>query len=238
MNHTLDQKEAHHFDHFAESWWDEKGPFKQLHQINPLRLTFIKEAGPFDSFKGLSLLDIGCGGGLVCEPLARLGANVTGIDTSKKAIEVAKQHAQRYAQGFSIEYRCLSVEELAQEQKVFDIVIAFEILEHVHNVDLFIASCAKLLSENGIFILSTLNRTWQSYLLAIVGAEYLLRWIPLGTHHWEKFLKPCEIETLLQAHDLHFNYLKGMSFNPFKQEWSLTSNLTVNYLGVAAKTPK
>lgn len=238
---TINEQEIENFEQDAQEWWNENGPFKPLHQLNPCRLSFIRnhlintfslDQKSFTPLKGLKILDVGCGGGLLCEPLARLGATVTGIDASPKAINVATEHAK--ASNLSIEYQCCGIEELAQEK--FDAVLALEIIEHVDNPALFIEKCSKHLKDSGLFFLSTLNRTWQSYLGGILTAEYLLRWVPKGTHDWNKFLEPAELANLLRPHKLDFIDLKGIQYHPLKREWFLGNSLTINYIGCSQFT--
>ena len=197
MSNTIDTSEINKFTKMADEWWSTTGKFKPLHKFNPCRIIYIREK-LIDHFaldstnqnplKNIKILDIGCGGGLLCEPLKRLGADIVGIDAGEKNIAVAKIHAEK--SGLEIDYRNQDVEELAQTNEKFDVVLAMEVIEHVADVDLFIKSCAKLLKKNGIIFFATLNRTAKSFLFAIVGAEYILNWLPKGTHDWNKFLKP------------------------------------------------
>lgn len=241
---TLDQSEVNQFNQIADQWWDEEGPFKPLHQLNPCRLGFIKDhiishfKLDFNStypLQGLKILDIGCGGGILCEPLARFGATVTGVDASGNAIQVARQHAEQM--NLDITYLELTVEALADQK--FDIVCALEIIEHVNYPEDFIQSCVNLLSPQGLFFISTLNKTVKSYLQGIVAAEYLLRWVPKGTHDWQKFIKPSQIAEWLRENGLNFIDLKGFEYNPFhflsshQPLWSLSPSLKVNYIGCA-----
>jgi 2-polyprenyl-6-hydroxyphenyl methylase / 3-demethylubiquinone-9 3-methyltransferase len=241
---TIDQDEVKNFDRMASQWWDELGPFKPLHQLNPARIQFIREVilthyqresaqEITEPFSGLTILDIGCGGGLVTEPMARLGATVTGIDASSVAIQVATQHAQ--AMGLTIEYRCVETSQIVEESQGFDVVIALEIVEHVADVKLFLEDCMKLVKPGGCLIMSTLNRTWKSYLMAIIGAEYVLRWLPKGTHTWQKFITPAELTHQLRGVGLSVKLLKGLEFNPCRWSWSLGQNLDINYLVYAIK---
>ena len=233
---TLNEDEVRQFDQISGGWWDEKGPFKPLHLLNPCHLKFIKDhllkAFSVNSLKGLRILDVGCGGGLLCEPLARLGATVTGIDASPKAITVAKEHAMK--SGLDITYYNTTLEEFPEND--FDAILALEIIEHVDNPKDFIGLFPEHLKKEGLLFLSTLNRTWQSYLGAIIGAEYLLNWVPKGTHDWNKFISPSELGAFLRAFDMHFTDLKGMDYKPLSGQWILGNSLKVNYIGCAALT--
>ena len=238
---TIDPKEVAKFEAMADEWWDPDGKFKPLHMLNPCRLDYIVSqiALEFDRdlksrkpFKGLEILDIGCGGGLVCEPLSRLGADVVGIDASYKNIEVAKIHAKK--SGLKIKYFNTSPEKKEINEK-FDVILNLEVVEHVENLDLFLKSSSDLLKKNGIMFIATINRTFESYLKAIVGAEYLLRWLPIGTHSWDKFLKPEEIDEKLIKFNLDRVCLDGLKFNIISNNWSLSQNCSVNYIIVAKK---
>lgn len=236
-NTTKNAKEIANFNSFADEWWDENGPMKPLHRLNPTRIEYLKQQichhfnidsssdGPL---KGLKILDIGCGGGIVCEPLARLGAKVTGIDAADKNIEVAKHHANE--RGLDITYKNQLSEDLAQQKTKYDVVLALEIVEHVDNLPLFLKSCANLLKKDGILIISTLNRNPKSFLLGIVAAEYILRWVPKGTHDWKKFLKPSEIADHLHPMGLQPSDVTGLVYNPLNKQFSLSkADLDVNY---------
>ncbi|WP_022726680.1 bifunctional 2-polyprenyl-6-hydroxyphenol methylase/3-demethylubiquinol 3-O-methyltransferase UbiG [Fodinicurvata sediminis] len=235
---TVDPSEIDKFSAMAEAWWDEQGDFAPLHRQNPTRLSYIREQActhfqrdprELTPLKGLRVLDIGCGGGLLCEPLARLGAQVTGIDASEKNIAVARLHAEQC--GLEIDYRCIAAENLAETGEVFDIVLAMEIVEHVADVPAFLDACASLLDKDGAFFLSTLNRTTKSFMLAIVGAEYLLRWLPRGTHDWKRFLRPSEVTRQLRQSNMEVRDLAGMVYNPLNDSWRLSRrDLEVNYL--------
>lgn len=230
---TTNLQEISHFSKDAFTWWNPLGPFKPLHQMNPVRLSFIMRTiqqflNIKNDFSSLNILDVGCGGGLLCEPLARLGAQVTGIDASPEAIEVARQHAQE--QDLSITYHLGSIEQLAKQEAAFDILIASEIIEHVDNVPLFIESCHRLTKPGGLLIFSTLNRTLKSFGLGIFAAEYLLRLIPRGTHSWHKFLKPSELTTYLRSYGRPLVSMSGLSYNPVTGIWSEISNLDMNYI--------
>ena len=236
---TVDPEEIERFSRIADEWWDLKGKFKPLHQINPLRIEFIRDRilrhFSVSSLAGLSILDIGCGGGLICEPVARLGAQVTGIDASEKNIKVASLHAQK--NGLAIDYRCTTAEALQANGAQFDVVLSLEIVEHVADIEAFVAACSSLLKPGGIAVWSTLNRTAKSFALAIVGAEYVLRWLPKGTHTWNKFVKPSELAGHLRHNAMDVTEMTGMVMNPLNFKWELNSqDLNVNYLLVAKKT--
>ncbi|WP_010301278.1 bifunctional 2-polyprenyl-6-hydroxyphenol methylase/3-demethylubiquinol 3-O-methyltransferase UbiG [Candidatus Odyssella thessalonicensis] len=233
---TLDPEEIARFSKISSQWWDENGAFKPLHHLNPTRLDYItrqisyhyfKNTDKSPNFQGLSVLDIGCGGGLVAEPLTRLGAKVTGIDASEKTIEVAQAHAR--LMGLDINYACTTAEALADCGQLFDIVLALEIVEHVADVAAFVATCSHLVKPGGLVIFSTINRTLKSYAIAILGAEYIMRWLPVGTHEWQKFLTPGELGSTIREAKLMINDIRGMTFNPFSWSWSLSSDLDVNY---------
>jgi 2-polyprenyl-6-hydroxyphenyl methylase / 3-demethylubiquinone-9 3-methyltransferase len=239
---TVDRAEVARFAASAASWWDPNGAFRPLHQLNPVRLTFIRDrlaahfgrdiraTKPFD---GLRLLDIGCGGGLVSEPMARLGAAVTGIDAAGEALAVARAHAA--GAGLDIDYREAAVEELAAAGDSFDAVLALEIVEHAADPTLFLAAAARLVRPGGGFVASTLNRTPKAFVLGIIGAEYLLRWLPRGTHQWRKFLRPSELAAGLRSHRLTAKEISGLSYNPLTGRWALSRDIDVNYLVFSAK---
>ena len=238
---TINKDEIEKFSKLADEWWDINGKFKPLHMFNPIRIEYILdtsstyfkiEKGKNFPLKNLKILDIGCGGGLISEPMTRLGARVTGVDASSKNINIAKAHAKK--NNLDIAY-LNSVPEKLDTQNKFDIILNLEIVEHVENLDLYLESCFKLLKPKGIMFTATLNRTLTSYIKAIVGAEYVLRWLPIGTHDWNKFIKPEELEKKII--DLNFSTinLTGLSFNPFFQEWKRTKDLSVNYILVSQK---
>jgi len=239
---TIDPEEIARFSVLAAEWWDPAGKFKPLHRLNPVRLAYIRDhlCARFDrdprslrSLEGLKTLDIGCGGGLVAEPLCRMGAHVTGIDASDKNIATASVHAEEG--GLSIDYRATTAEEMAATGPEFDAVIALEIVEHVARVPLFLSSCAALIEPGGGLIMSTLNRTAKSYVFAIVGAEYVLRWLPRGTHRWEKFLRPSELTEGLKTTGLSVTDLTGVAYNPLSDDWHLSRDMAVNYMLYAEK---
>ncbi len=239
---TLDTREIAQFDALKEEWWNPKGSMKPLHKINPVRLKYIldqicghftldpKTTGPFS---GLKILDVGCGGGLLCEPLARLGATITGIDPGKSNIQIATAHAAQSE--LTIDYRAIAAEDLLATDERFDVVLAMEVIEHVANVDMFVASISGLVKPGGLFIGSTLNRTLRSFALAIVGAEYILRWLPKGTHAWEKFVTPAEFADALSKNKLETGDTYGMVYNPLTDSWSLSGDTAVNYFIAARK---
>jgi len=240
---SIDPSEIQRFSKISSQWWDENGPFKPLHQLNPTRLQYIRDclishfqrhSSKDKPLSGLSILDIGCGGGLVAEPLTRLGATITGIDASEEAIEVAKAHAAMM--DLAIAYKCISAEDLKATGQTFDVVLALEIVEHVADVAGFLETCTQLVAPNGALLLSTLNRTWKSYAVAILGAEYIMGVLPKGTHDWHKFLSPAELASHLRPLGFSFVNLKGMSYTPLKGQWHLSRDLDVNYLGYAART--
>ena len=232
-NQTDDQQEINKFSEMASEWWDPNGKFAPLHKFNPIRQEYLVDKiknhfsilpnGSYP-FKKLSLLDVGCGGGLIAEPMTRLGAKVTGIDASEKNINVAKFHAEQM--NLKINYLCATPENLNEQ---FDVILCLEIIEHVADVDLFIKSCAKLLKKDGIIFFATLNRTAKSFLFAIVGAEYILNWLPKGTHDWNKFLKPSEIIGTASKYQLTLKETVGFKFNIILREWQKSKDTDVNY---------
>ena len=232
---SVNKKEIEKFSKMAAEWWDPSGKFKPLHKFNPIRIRYIKE-NIINSFKlkskkkpldKINILDIGCGGGLLSEPMTRLGANVTGIDASSKNINIAKLHAKKNK--LKINYLCSSPEKL-NIQKKFDVILNMEIIEHVEDINFFINSCSKLLKKNGLMFVATLNKTLKSYLFAIIGAEYVLRWLPIGTHDWEKFVKPEDLKKILNKNNLKLEKLDGMNFNIISDEWSVSSDTSINYI--------
>ena len=235
---TVNAAEVDKFSRIADEWWDENGKFKPLHQLNPVRLSYIREQAikhfalpdNFKPFKGLKVLDVGCGGGLLTEPMARLGANITGIDASEKNISVAK--ARLAKTGLNIDYRAGKVEEMTEK---FDIILNMEVVEHVADQKLFLESCAKLLNPKGLMFLATINRTPKSFAFAIIGAEYVLRLLPRGTHDWKKFPKPSELNSILESH-LKLQDMKGVHYNPFSGSFSIVDDVSVNYMMLYAST--
>ncbi|MGB0934584.1 MAG: bifunctional 2-polyprenyl-6-hydroxyphenol methylase/3-demethylubiquinol 3-O-methyltransferase UbiG [Alphaproteobacteria bacterium] len=227
---TIDQNEINHFQQFADTWWDESGTYAALHQMNPVRLGYIQDhmSRHFGKVAGISVLDVGCGGGLICEPMTRLGAKMTGVDACLENIECATAHAS--SQGLDIDYRHTAVEQVEES---FDVVIASEIIEHVANPQAFIEACSKRLKPNGLLFISTLNRTHKSYLLGIIAAEHILRWAPKGTHDWNKFITPEELQIMLKAAGLTTADLAGMEYSPLRARWKLGDSDAINYIAVA-----
>ena len=232
---TINKKEIEKFSKIAEEWWNPEGKFKPLHKFNPIRISYIRD-NIIKTFKlnnrrkpleKIKILDIGCGGGLLSEPMKRLGAEVVGIDASKKNISIAKLHSKK--NNLDIKYVCSSPENFKTDVK-FDVILNMEIIEHVEDVDFFIKSCAQLLKKNGIMFVATLNKTLKSYLFAIIGAEYIMRWLPIGTHDWDKFIRPDYLINMLNKHNLNLDKLDGMAFNLIKDEWSISPDKSVNYI--------
>ncbi|WP_375613538.1 MULTISPECIES: bifunctional 2-polyprenyl-6-hydroxyphenol methylase/3-demethylubiquinol 3-O-methyltransferase UbiG [unclassified Bartonella] len=240
---TIDQSEIDHFSRIATEWWNPQGKFRPLHQFNPTRLAYIREKiclefnrdpSSLTPFHNLKILDIGCGGGLLSEPMARLGAIVVGVDASQTNIEVAKIHAAQ--NDLLIDYRITTAEALANEGEKFDIILNMEVVEHVADVNLFIEATAKMLKPQGVMFVSTLNRTWKAWGLAIVGAEYILRWLPKGTHDYKKFLKPLELKNFLSKNALTVIDEIGITYNPLNDSWNRSKDMGVNYLLLAKRS--
>lgn len=240
---SIDAAEIAKFEAMADEWWDETGKFRPLHMLNPCRLSYIvaqiaaehgrdpKAARPF---AGLRVLDIGCGGGLLCEPMARLGAEVVGVDASERNVIVARIHAERM--GLAIDYRAGTAEALAEHGESFDAVLNMEVVEHVAEPEAYIAACARLVRPGGVMLTSTLNRTARAFALAVVGAERVLRWLPPGTHDWSKFITPAELEGMLARAGLETVDAKGFVFNPLAWEWRISErDLAVNYVTTAVR---
>ena len=239
---TIDPLEHEKFSKLAEEWWDPNGKFKTLHKFNPTRIGFIREkiinhfnisADEKKPFKNIKLLDIGCGGGLLSEPMAKLGAKVTGLDVVEKNIKTASTHAE--SQGLNINYVHSTVEDISEKKAKFDVILNMEVIEHVSDVNLFVNSCSKVLSSNGIMVFASLNRTLISYGLAIIGVEYILGWLPKGTHDWSKFITPDELKIFFSSNELKIDEIIGMKYNPLFDSWSRSKDLSVNYLGVSSK---
>ncbi len=232
---TINKKEIEKFSRIASEWWNPEGKFKPLHKFNPVRIKYIKDnsikhfkmkSGNFP-LRNLKILDIGCGGGLLSEPMSRLGADVTGIDASQQNINVAKIHSSK--KKLKIKYICSSPEKLNIKEK-FDIVLNMEIIEHVNDVNIFLKNSSKFLRKNGIMFVATLNKTFKSYIFAIVGAEYILKWLPIGTHEWNKFVKPSELIELAEKNSMKTQKVDGVVFNPLNQTWNIKSDTSVNYI--------
>ena len=234
-SNTINKKEIEKFSRMAEEWWNPSGKFKPLHKFNPIRIAYIRDNiiktlklkdknKPLEKIK---ILDIGCGGGLLSEPMCRMGAQVTGIDASEKNINIAKLHAKK--DNLKIKYYCASPENFKINDK-FDVILNMEIVEHVQDVNFFLQSCSKLLKSHGIMFVATLNKTLKSFFFAIVGAEYILKWLPIGTHEWDKFIKPNKLVDILEKSNLKLDKLDGMKFNLITDEWKLSSDKSINYI--------
>jgi 2-polyprenyl-6-hydroxyphenyl methylase/3-demethylubiquinone-9 3-methyltransferase len=243
VDRTIDRGEIAKFAAMAEEWWDPDGKFRPLHRFNPVRIEFLRDriAGRFGRdtrgerpLAGLTILDVGCGGGLLCEPMARLGASVTGIDATERNIEIARAHAA--AMGLDIDYRFAAAAELAATGAAFDVVLNMEVIEHVADRDVFLGDCAGLVRPGGLMFLATMNRTAKAYLFAVVGAEYVLRWLPRGTHDWRRFVKPSEMAAGLRGAGMAMTDVAGIAYDPFRDAWKLAPrDLDVNYIAVAEK---
>jgi 2-polyprenyl-6-hydroxyphenyl methylase / 3-demethylubiquinone-9 3-methyltransferase len=239
---SVDAAEVERLSRHAADWWNPRGPMAALHKFNPVRLAYIRDqaaacfgrdARKLDCLRGLRMLDIGCGGGILSEPLARLGARVVGADPSEDNIDVACAHAEEL--GLPVEYLATTAEDLAAAGERFDVVLAMEVVEHVIDMPLFVATCAGMVRPGGLLIAATLNRTLKSFALAIVGAEYVLRWVPRGTHQWDKFVTPRELETAIESAGLRVTGERGVIYNPFADRWQLSSDMDVNYMVVATR---
>lgn len=239
---TINDAEIAKFTAMAEEWWDPKGKFKPLHKFSPVRLAYIRDhllahfgrdGGAMRPFEGLRILDVGCGGGLLCEPLARLGATVTGIDAAERNITIARLHAEQ--SGLEIDYQTTTSEALAATGEKYDMVLNMEVVEHVDNVPLYMKSCADLVRPGGLMLTATLNRTARAYALAIIGAERVLRWLPVGTHDWNKFLTPDEIKALLTRNGLKIIGETGVVYHPLADEWRASRDMGVNYMIMAER---
>jgi 2-polyprenyl-6-hydroxyphenyl methylase/3-demethylubiquinone-9 3-methyltransferase len=237
---SIDTAEIERFSRLASTWWDPRGPMAPLHKLNPVRLGYIRDKATahfgrdpkkLDCLKGLRMLDIGCGAGILSEPLARLGATMVGADPSEENIAVASAHAED--NGVEVDYRATTAEALAAANEKFEVVLAMEVVEHVNDVGEFVATCASMVKPGGLMIAATLNRTLKSFALAIVGAEYVLRWLPRGTHQWDKFVTPQELERAIESTGLDVTGERGVIYNPFADRWQLSSDIDVNYMLVA-----
>ena len=237
---TINKKEIQKFSKIANEWWDPEGKFKPLHKFNPIRIKYIKDniiqnfkiKSKNAPLKSLNILDIGCGGGLLSEPMCRLGGNVTAIDASKKNIDVAKFHSKENK--LKIEYLCASPEKL-KINKEFDVVLNMEVVEHVEDINLFLNKSSQLLKSNGLMFVATLNKTLESYIFAIIGAEYILRWLPIGTHEWDKFVEPSKLIEFAKKHRLRLDKLDGMRLDILTNQWKLSENKSVNYIAMFKK---
>ncbi|MBL71230.1 MAG: bifunctional 3-demethylubiquinol 3-O-methyltransferase/2-polyprenyl-6-hydroxyphenol methylase [Rhodobiaceae bacterium] len=241
-NTTIDSNELAKFTAMAEDWWNPHGQFKPLHKFNPTRLAYIRDklCAHFDRdphaekpLQGLRLLDIGCGGGLLSEPMARLGADVVGADAAEANIKTAALHAEQ--QGLTVDYRAITAEQLVVKGETFDAILNMEVIEHVADPQAFMSACGQLMKPDAIMFLATLNRTLKAFALAIVGAEYVLRWLPRGTHEWDKFITPKELEDIAEKAGLEFFTSTGVSFNPLTDKWRQSGDMSVNYMGIARK---
>ena len=233
---TINKEEIQKFSKLADEWWDVNGKFKPLHMFNPVRIEYILDEitkhfqldkKSKNKLKNLKILDIGCGGGLISEPMARLGGEVTGIDAAEKNIKIASLHCKE--NNLNINYLNKSPEQLNEKEK-FDIILNLEVVEHVDNLDLYLQSCNNLLKKKGLMFTATINRTLVSYIKAIIGAEYILRWLPIGTHDWNKFIKPEELQKMLSDKNFSTSDVKGLEFNPIFKKWKKSDNLSVNYI--------
>ena len=239
-NNTINKKEIEKFSKIAEEWWNPEGKFKPLHKFNPIRISYIKNniiaslklKNKKKPLEQTTILDIGCGGGLLSEPMCRLGADVTGIDASEKNISIAKLHAKKNK--LNINYICTSPEKMKSKKK-FDVILNMEIIEHVEDVNFFLESCSSLLKKDGIMFVATLNKTLKSYVFAIVGAEYIMRWLPIGTHEWEKFIKPEDLINISNKKKLKLKKLDGMKFNLLTDKLNLSPDKSINYIAQFVK---
>ena len=243
MTSTIDPAEVARFERIAKEWWDPKGPMAPLHRFNPVRLAYIRDAASARfgrdprsarSLDGLTILDVGCGGGVLSEPLARLGARVTGLDPAPTNVTVARLHAGQA--GLTVDYRGETVEAVAERGERFDLVLAMEVVEHVTDVRAFTAACARAVAPGGLLVMATLNRTLRAFALAIVGAEYVLGWLPRGTHQWEKFVTPEELTAAIEAGGMRVSDLAGVTYNPLRDRWSLSRDTAVNYMATAERS--
>lgn len=239
---TIDQSEVDRFSAMAAEWWDPTGKFKPLHKFNPVRLSYIRDrvcenfgrdVRSHKPFEGLRFLDIGCGGGLLSEPMARMGATVVGADPSEKNVRIAETHAAE--SGVSVDYRAVSAEQLAEAGETFDVILNMEVVEHVADVNLFISTCASMVRPGGLMFVATINRTFKANALAIIAAERILRWLPKGTHSYDKLVKPEELEAPLQAGGMEITHRTGVFYNVLQDRWNLSRDMDVNYMMLAKR---
>ena len=239
-SNTINKQEIAKFSKIATEWWNPEGKFKPLHKFNPIRIKYIKNY-IIQNFqlnvsnkplKKIDILDIGCGGGLLSEPMCRLGANIVGIDASQKNIDIAKFHAKKNE--LKINYMCATPESLKIKKK-FDVILNMEVVEHVQNIEYFIQNCSKIINKNGIMFIATINRTLKSYLQAIIGAEYILKWLPIGTHNWDNFFKPSELKNITEKNGFSNTNLVGIKFSPVTQQWKQSADVSVNYISTYTK---
>ena len=239
-NNTINKEEIEKFSALADEWWDPNGKFKPLHKFNPARIEYIKNniikvfniKNKKKPFSKLDILDIGCGGGLLTEPMYKLGGNLTGIDASRRNISIAKIHAMK--ENLKINYLCTSPEKMKLKKK-YDVILNMEVVEHVEDLNFFIKSSSNLLKKNGVMFIATINKTLKSYLFAIIGAEYVLNWLPVGTHDWFKFVEPEKLQNLCKNNNLELSQINGMNYNVFNDKWDLTNNTKVNYISIFKK---
>ena len=239
-NNTINKQEIEKFNRLADEWWDPEGKFKPLHKFNPVRIEYIKNniiqkfkiKNKKKPFSNLNILDIGCGGGLLTEPMHRLGGKITGIDASNKNIQIAKIHAKK--NNFKIDYICSSPENFKSKKK-FDVILNMEVVEHVDNLNFFIKSSSTLLKKDGVMFIATINKTLKSYIFAIIGAEYILNWLPVGTHDWFKFVEPSKLQKIFKRNNLKLLLINGLKYNILSDSWNLNKNTDVNYISVFKK---
>lgn len=234
---SIDQQEVEKFAKIAEEWWDEEGSFKPLHQLNPVRIGYIRDMIKkfHGGLKGTSVLDVGCGGGLISIPVANMGAEVLGIDVTEENVKIAYSYKVQHEIESNVKFQYISIEQLALQKRQFEVVLVLEVVEHVANLASFVANAMKVLKPGGVVVFSTLNKTLKSYLMAIMGAEYILRWLPNGTHEWSKFVKPAELINIIEQNDGHILNISGVVYNFLRNQWMISNNIDVNYMLAARK---